>query len=550
MNRYDKSNQPDSIPEDPSQPRQNKPTSPPNLSIPFQPPNLSQFNPREALRTGTLWKPLYDPYFNPHERVRRNDMAWQTHSLEKTLAEEINVIPRKNLKIENAVPLLRLPEQSMSPEKAYKKVHNELSLDGRAQLNLASFVTTWMDPYADRLYAESYNKNLIDKDEYCQTAEIEKRCIHILADLWHSPEPERTIGASTVGSSEGCMLGGLALKRRWQNERKKQGKPVDKPNIVFSSAVQIVWKKFANYWDIEPRYVNISPDHPAMNRKDVISAIDENTIGVVSTFGATYTGLYEPIDAISKALDELKERSGLDIPIHVDAASGGFIAPFLQPDLIWDFQLPRVKSINVSGHKYGLVYPGIGWVIWREAADLPEDLIFHVSYLGGDVPTLGLNFSRPSAQVLLQYYNFIRLGKEGYYKVQKKSQEVAHFLSISINRMEPFEIFTDGSDIPVVTWRLKEGYTSNWNLNDLARHLRIFGWQVPAYSLPPDMEEVTIMRVVVRNEFSMDMAHYFLNNLKQSVSYLDSLEYPLIHDMEEGFGFHHEAEAPSIQNST
>ena len=340
------------------------------------------------------------------------------------------------------------------------------------------------------------------------------------------------------------MLGGLALKRRWQHQRKKQGKPIDQPNIVFSSAVQVVWKKFANYWDVEPRYVNISPDHLSINPEGVISAIDENTIGVVATFGVTYTGLYDPVAAISLALDELETNTGLNIPIHVDAASGGFIAPFLQPNIMWDFQLPRVKSINASGHKYGLVYPGIGWVIWREATDLPEDLIFHVSYLGGDVPTLGLNFSRPSAQVLLQYYNFLRLGKAGYFEAQKASQEVAQFLSEAIHNLGPFEIFTNGSDIPVVTWSLKQGYTANWNLKDLARQLRTFGWQVPAYALPPDMEEITIMRVVVRREFTIDMAYFFVKNLIQSVSYLDSLTSPLPQDTEEDFGFHHEAEAP------
>jgi glutamate decarboxylase len=253
----------------------------------------------------------------------------------------------------------------------------------------------------------------------------------------------------------------------------------------------------------------------------------------------TYTGLYEPVAAIAKALDDLQARTGLDIPMHVDAASGGFIAPFLQPDLVWDFQLPRVKSINVSGHKYGLVYPGLGWVIWRESEDLPEDLIFRVSYLGGNMPTFALNFSRSGAQVLLQYYNFLRLGREGYYEVQKSSQEIAHFLSKAIQEMGPFELFTDGSDIPVFAWRLKEGHTPKWNLYDLSRQLRTYGWQVPAYPLPPDMEEVTIMRVVVRNGFSMDLAHLFLMNLKQAIAFLDCLDGTIPHQTKHENGFHH-----------
>lgn len=335
------------------------------------------------------------------------------------------------------------------------------------------------------------------------------------------------------------MLGGLALKRRWQKARKAAGKSADHPNIVFSSAVQVVWEKFANYWDVEPRYVSITPDKPYLTPEGVLAAVDENTIGVVPILGVTYTGLNEPVAAIAAALDDLQTRTGLDIPIHVDAASGGFVAPFLQPDLLWDFKIPRVQSINASGHKYGLVYPGLGWVVWREAQDLPDDLIFRVSYLGGDMPTFALNFSRPGAQVLLQYYNFLRLGRDGYYKVQKSSQEVAHFLSRAVKDMGLFDLFTDGSDIPVFAWRLKAGHTANWDLYDLSRKLREYGWQVPAYPLPADMTDVTIMRVVVRNGFSMDLAHLFLEDLKQSVAYLESLDGPMPHTKESHASFHH-----------
>jgi glutamate decarboxylase len=469
----------------------------------------------------------------PHWHPRRTQIE------QGMLSNEFSINPLFARKGEEAVPRFQMRDQGMLPETAYQIVHDEIALDGNARLNLATFVTTWMEPSAERLYVESVDKNMIDKDEYPQTAAIEERCVRILADLWNSPDPQNTIGVSTTGSSEACMLGGLALKRRWQNARKQQGKPIDRPNIVFSSAVQVVWEKFANYWEVEPRYVNISPDHPYLDPEGVLSVVDENTIGVVPILGETYTGLYEPVAAIAKALDEHQAKTGLDIPIHVDAASGGFIAPFLQPDLVWDFRLPRVKSINVSGHKYGLVYPGLGWIIWRETEDLPEELIFRVSYLGGNMPTFALNFSRPGAQVLLQYYNFLRLGKEGYYEVQKTSQAVAQFLSKEILEMGPFELLTDGSAIPVFAWKLKEGHTSNWNLYDLSRQLRIFGWQVPAYPLPPDMEEVTIMRIVVRNGFSMDLAQLFLMNLNQTVSYLDSLDGPIPHDTKYDNGFHH-----------
>jgi glutamate decarboxylase len=502
---------------------------PPHLFIGYPPPNYSQYAPEAAISPGTFWKPASYPYANPYEPAWGSNPAWHLYRSQKMAPHAYSInLPFSRHK-EESVSHFRLRNQGMSPEVAYQIVHDEIAKDGNARLNLATFVTTWMETTANRLYAEAFNKNLIDKDEYPQTAAIEEQCVRIIADLWHSPSPQSTMGVSTAGSSEGCMLGGLALKRNWQNARRKQGKPIDRPNIVFSSAVQVVWKKFANYWDVEPRFVNITPDRPYMNPEGVLAVVNENTIGVVPTLGVTYTGLYEPVAAIAKALDELQTRTGLDIPIHVDAASGGFVAPFLQPDLVWDFRLARVKSINVSGHKYGLVYPGIGWIIWREAKDLPEDLIFRVSYLGGNMPTFGLNFSRPSAQVLLQYYNFLRLGKEGYYQVQKASQAVAHFLSKAIQEMGPFQLFTDGTDIPVLSWRLKEGYTSKWNLYDLSRQLRTYGWQVPAYPLPPNMENVTIMRVVVRNGFSMELAQYFLMNLLQAVAFLDSLDAPINH---------------------
>ncbi|OZT11516.1 glutamate decarboxylase [Priestia aryabhattai] len=464
---------------------------------------------------------------------------WHEDREQKKLPNEFEINPLFSRQGEKTIPRLRMRDEGMLPDTAYQIIHDEISLDGNARLNLATFVTTWMEPDAERLYKESFDKNMVDKDEYPQTAAIEERCVRILADLWNAPDPESTMGVSTTGSSEACMLGGLALKRRWQQERKKKGLPTAKPNIVFSSAVQVVWEKFANYWDVEPRYVNISPDAPYLDPKGVVEAVDENTIAVVPILGVTYTGVYEPIAEIAKALDELEEKTGINIPIHVDAASGGFIAPFLQPDLVWDFRLPRVKSINVSGHKYGLVYPGLGWVIWREKSDLPEDLIFRVSYLGGNMPTFALNFSRPGSQVLLQYYNFLRLGKEGYYAVQKASQETAYFLSEEIGKLDSFEVLSNGSDIPVLAWKLKDGYTDNWTLYDLSRQLRTYGWQVPAYPLPKDMEGITIMRIVVRNGFSRDLAHLLLINLKQAVEFLNSLDRPIKKDSKYDNGFHH-----------
>jgi glutamate decarboxylase len=426
-------------------------------------------------------------------------------------------------------PKFVLADGSMLPETAYQIVHDESVLDGNARLNLATFVGTWMDPLASRLYSEAFDKNMIDKDEYRATAAIEDRCWKILARLWNAPDPEGAIGTSTVGSSEACMLGGLAFKRRWQMARRAAAKPADKPNLVMSAAVQVCWEKFANYWDVEPRFVPISEDHKTLDGHDLASYIDENTIGVVAVMGVTYTGMYEPVKQIAAALDQVEKDSGLDIPIHVDGASGGFIAPFLQPGLEWDFRLDRVHSINVSGHKYGLVYPGLGWVVWRSAEYLPEDLIFKVSYLGGEMPTFALNFSRPGAQVLLQYYNFLRLGRSGYTAVQKASHDVARYLAGQVSKIAPFELWNDALDIPVFAWHLKAGYTDKWDLYDLGNQLRQRGWLVPAYPMPADLTDLTVQRIVVRNGLSMDLADALLGDLRESVSYLDSLDRPLPH---------------------
>ena len=420
-----------------------------------------------------------------------------------------------------------LENGAMSPETAYQIVHDEAMLDGNARLNLATFVTTWMDPLATKLYAETVDKNMIDKDEYPATAAIEQRCWTILADLWNAPNPQHTIGTSTIGSSEACMLGGLALKRRWSNERKAAGKSTEAPNIVMSSAVQVCWEKFANYFEVEARYVPVTEEHQTLDSENIKDYVDENTIGVVAILGVTYTGMYEPVSEIAAALDEIEQEKGFNVPIHVDGASGAFIAPFLQPDLVWDFRLERVHSISTSGHKYGLVYPGIGWVVWREEKDLPEDLIFKVSYLGGEMPTLALNFSRPGAQVLLQYYMFLRLGRQGYTEVQRSSQDVANYLAEEIGKLGPFELWSPTTDIPVFAWRLKKAYTEKWDLYDLSNQLRQHGWLVPAYPMPDNLADMTVQRIVVKNGLSMSLAGILLEKIREAVAYLDGLEGPL-----------------------
>ena len=410
----------------------------------------------------------------------------------------------------NPVPATTLPGGEMAPQAAYRFIHDELMLDGSSRLNLATFVTTWMDPEAERLMAETFDKNMIDKDEYPQTAAIESRCVSMVADLFHAPgDAKDATGASTVGSSEAVMLAGLALKWRWWARR--GGQDTTRPKLVLGSNVQVVWEKFCRYFDVEPAYLPMAPGRYVITPQQVLDVVDENTIGVVAMLGTTYTGELEPVAGITAALDALAAEGGPDVPVHVDAASGGFVVPFLQPELAWDFRLERVVSINVSGHKYGLTYPGIGFVVWRGKEHLPEELVFHVSYLGGDMPTFTLNFSRPGNQVIGQYYNFLRLGREGYTRIMQSLRDTAGWLSGQIAAMGEFALISDGSDIPVFAFEVRgaQGFT----VFDVSHELPARGWQVPAYTMPDDASDVAVLRIVVREGFSGDLARMLCDDL-------------------------------------
>lgn len=422
-------------------------------------------------------------------------------------------------------PAYRLPDAPMLPGTAYQIVHDQAMLDGNARLNLATFVTTWMEDEANRLYAETVDKNMIDKDEYPATAEVEERCWRILADLWHAPAPEHSVGSSTTGSSEAAMLAGLALKRRWQQARRRVGKAAERPNLVMSSAVQVCWEKFCNYFEVEPRYVPVSDAHPCLDGANLADWVDENTIGVVAILGVTYTGDYEPVAQIAAALDGIAADGGPDVPIHVDGASGAMVASFLQPDLEWDFRVPRVVSVNTSGHKYGLVYPGLGWVVWRQADDLPDDLVFRVSYLGGEMPTFALNFSRPGAQVLLQYYLFLRLGREGYRQIHQASLTVAQRLAAGIEAIGCFELRSRANSLPVFAWSLKPDPARRWSLHDLSDRLRGHGWLVPTYPMPDDLSQVSVQRIVVRNGFGAELADKLLADIAAETAHLDQVNH-------------------------
>jgi len=440
----------------------------------------------------------------------------------------------------NPIPSLRLPDDAMEPAAAYRFIHDELMLDGSSRLNLATFVTTWMDPEAEKLMAETFDKNMIDKDEYPATAAIESRCIAMVADLFHAEnlrddDAATAIGATTVGSSEAVMLAGLALKWRWKQRfsaRDKDAWKTRTPNLVMGSNVQVVWEKFCRYFEVEPRYIPMTEDSYVITPEQVLDYVDEDTIGVVAILGTTYTGELEPIAEICAALDKLQKDRGLDVPVHVDAASGGFVVPFLHPYVKWDFRLPRVASINVSGHKYGLTYPGIGFVVWRNADQLPEDLIFRVNYLGGDMPTFTLNFSKGGNQVVGQYYNFLRLGRAGYTTVMQCLSDTAKWFSSQLAESKHFDVISDGSQIPVVAFKLSGdfGYTEF----DVSAALRSYGWQVPAYTMPPGAENISVLRVVVREGFSADLARSLWEDLHSVLGHLDATR-PAGHFTQEHF---------------
>ena len=422
-----------------------------------------------------------------------------------------------------------IPKHGTPADIAYQVVKDETFPQTQPRLNLATFVTTYMDDYGTKLMNDAVGINYIDETEYPRVAVMCGRCINMVANMWNSPEKaEWKTGAVGIGSSEACMLGGVAAWLRWRKRRKDAGKPYDKPNLVMSTAYQVVWEKFCQLWQIEMRTVPITHKNPTLDIDQALKMCDENTICVVPIAGVTWTGMNDDIEALDKALDAYNAKTGYDIPIHVDAASGGFILPFLNPEKKWDFRLKWVYSISTSGHKYGLVYPGLGWVIWRDKKYLPDEMAFSVNYLGANITQVGLNFSRPAAQILGQYYNFIHLGVEGYKEIHSNSMAIAKYCHGEIGKMLCFENYSKTLDNPLFIWRLNPEYEkgAKWTLYDLQDKLMMSGWMVPAYSMPKDIEDMVVMRIVVRQGMSRDMADMLIQDIKNAVAELEKLEYP------------------------
>ena len=446
---------------------------------------------------------------------------------DKTQEGDVSIFGSKVMR--QPAPAERIPKHRTRAEIAYQMVKDETFPQTQPRLNLATFVTTYMDDYGTKLMNEAVGINYIDETEYPRVAVMCGRCINMVANMWNTPEKgDWKTGAVGIGSSEACMLGGVAAWLRWREHRKAEGKPYDKPNLVMSTAYQVVWEKFCQLWQIEMRTVPITHEHPTLDIDGALNMCDENTICIVPIMGVTWTGMNDDVEALNTALDEYNGRTGYNIPIHIDAASGGFILPFLNPEKKWDFRLKWVYSISTSGHKYGLVYPGLGWVVWKDKKYLPKDMSFSVNYLGASISQVGLNFSRPAAQILAQYYNFIHLGVEGYTEIHSNSMDIAKYCHKEIGKMPCFKNYSDTLENPLFIWTMDPDYEkgAKWTLFDLQDKLMQSGWMVPAYTMPKDIEDMVVMRIVVRQGMSRDMADMLIEDITNAVAELEKLEYP------------------------
>ena len=446
---------------------------------------------------------------------------------DKTQEGDVSIFGSKVMR--EPAPAERIPQHMTRSEIAYQMVKDETFPQTQPRLNLATFVTTYMDDYGTKLMNEAVGINYIDETEYPRVAVMCGRCINMVANMWNTPEKgDWKTGAVGIGSSEACMLGGVAAWLRWRERRKAEGKPYDKPNLVMSTASQVVWEKFCQLWQIEMRTVPITHEHITLDIDAALNMCDENTICIVPIMGVTWTGMNDDVEALNKALDEYNAKTGYDIPIHIDAASGGFILPFLYPEKKWDFRLKWVYSISTSGHKYGLVYPGLGWVVWKDKKYLPKDMSFSVNYLGASISQVGLNFSRPAAQILAQYYNFIHLGVEGYTEIHSNSMDIAKYCHKAIGKMPCFKNYSDTLENPLFIWTMDPDYEkgAKWTLFDLQDKLMQSGWMVPAYTMPKDIEDMVVMRIVVRQGMSRDMADMLIEDIINAVAELEKLEYP------------------------
>lgn len=417
------------------------------------------------------------------------------------------------------VPQTTFPEKEMAARAAAAVVESDMWTDSNPMLNLSSFVTTYMEPEVREIMVKHAHTNYIDHDMYPKTYAMEHRMVQWLHHLWNGPKGVEPYGAATIGSSEACMLAGLAHKWNWRQARQKAGKDASRPNMVTGGNVQIVWKKFLKYFDVEPRIVPLKPGNYRLTAEHLDKYVDENTICVVAIAGQTFTGEDDDFDGIHKWLDAYEKKTGVSIPMHIDGASGGFVNPFLYPDYKWDFRLPRVQSINASGHKFGLVYPGIGWVVFRERKIFNDDLFFYVNYLGGESATATLNFSKNAAPIIGQYYKFLKHGREGYERIMRLTVQNAEYLRKRLVDSGVFTVMNETQRIPVVALTLHKDI-KKYNEFDVSFKVREKGWVLSAYSMPPDAQSVNSLRIVVRPHLNRNVIDSLANDIIAACKYL------------------------------
>ena len=407
----------------------------------------------------------------------------------------------------------------MSADAAYQLVHDELNLDGNPSLNLASFVTSWMEPQADLLAAETLAKNLIDQDEYPQTEAVHQRVVSMIGRLFHAPRGSQSTGTATIGSSEAIMLAMLAHKRSWQLRREAAGEPSDRPNIVMGADVHTCWEKFARYFEVEARSCRWrrAATRSAPSRSSRCSTSARSASPGCSARRSPARWTTSPRSTSCSGASRPSAAGGSRCTSTPPAAASS--SPFSEPDLDWDFRLAHVRSINVSNHKFGLVYPGMGTVVFRDATDLPEELVFHINYLGGDMPNYSLNFSRPSSSVVLQYFTFLRLGHEGYSEIVASVLPTAQALARELGALDALEVVNDAARFPIVS----SAQTTREARPDaaLAAAARAAAGSCPAYTLPPNAEHITVLRMVIKENFSRDMVDLLAHDIKAAIKVLE-----------------------------
>jgi len=428
----------------------------------------------------------------------------------------------------NSPPLDSLYESKMSASEAYEIVNSESYFDGDPQLNLATFVSTWMEPTAIELMKKNLDKNYIDKLIYPQTIEIEKRCVSILANLYNANIKDNPTGTSTIGSTEAALLAALNYKFMWK--KWAAAHELKDPEIIIGTNVQVCWDKFAKYFEVKPIKIPVGPDHK-ININEVAKHLSDKTICVVGILGNTFTGEFDDIKGLNDAVDNYNRNHKWQIPIHIDAAIGGFIAPFYKKykDIPWDFRLKWVKSINISAHKYGLVYPGLGWAIWRNKNDLDKELIFTIDYLGGSQDDFSLNFSRNASNVIAQYYNLTRLGAEGYEEIMNYLYEIQDYFLKKITNLrlyntKIFNVVNSTPDIPIIVISLtKEGKALGLDLATIAIKMKEYGWSIPVYPLPIPLHNEIVMRMVLKVGFNFGMADKLYENIVKAIEETNSI---------------------------